>query len=220
MTAPTCAVRCGAAADRKCGCTWDRPAARIPSAYPIKQCCALIPAKCLHNIDPYADCRSTDRAEWRVSWYLVGSCTGRSVRYFRLSWRDGQWRPSTHAPAKENPSVDLISSVILSALQWKRVNPALMDSGWTKLAAFSTDWLEGTDRTPQVIYDSRVANALIRNVEKLIKGGDNDWLLGLLPTLQRHLRTVPGRGGSRGQPYQLRWKSGYGRWDAHLRALL
>lgn len=131
-----------------------------------------------------------------------------------------QWGGVTRGASKENPSVDLISSVILSALQWQRVNTAPMDSGWTKVAAFSTDWLDGTDRTPQVIYDSRVANALLRNVEKLSKGDYGEWLLGLLPTLQHHLRAVPGRGGNRDQPYQLRWKSGYGRWDAQFFASL
>jgi hypothetical protein len=127
-----------------------------------------------------------------------------------------RWGGVTRGTSKENPSVDLISSVILSALQWQRVDAAPMDSGWTKVAAFSTNWLDGTDRTPQVIYDSRVANSLLRNVEKLREGDCAEWVLGLLPTLQHHLRTVPGRGGTRDQPYQFRWKSGYGRWGAQF----
>jgi hypothetical protein len=112
-----------------------------------------------------------------------------------------EWGGVTRGASKKNPSVDLISSVILSALQWQQINTAPMDSGWSKIAAFSTDWLEGTDRTPQVIYDSRVANSLLRNVEKLSKGDCSEWLAGLLPTLKNHLRTVPGRGGNRDQPY-------------------
>jgi hypothetical protein len=131
-----------------------------------------------------------------------------------------RWGGVTRGASKESPSVHLISSVILSALRWQRMDMAPMDSGWTKVAAFSTDWLDGTDRTPQVIYDSRVANSLLRNVEKLSRGDYGGWLLGLLPTLQHHLRTVPGRGGTRDQPYQLRWKSGYGRWDAQVFASL
>jgi hypothetical protein len=38
--------------------------------------------------------------------------------------------------------------------------------------------------------------------------------------LQHRLLTVPGRGGTRDQPYQLHWKSGYGRWDAQFFASL
>jgi hypothetical protein len=136
------------------------------------------------------------------------------------TYRVFRWGGVTRGASKKSPSVDLISSVILSALRWQRIDTAPMDSGWTKVAAFGTDWLDGTDRTPQVIYDSRVANALLRNVEKLSKGDHGGWLLGLLPTLQHHLRTVPGRGGTRDQPYQLRWKSGYGRWDAQFFASL
>ena len=131
-----------------------------------------------------------------------------------------QWGGVTRGTSKKTPSADLISSVVLSALRWRRISAAPMDSGWTKIAAFSTDWLESTDRMPQVIYDSRVANALLRNVEKLSKSDYGEWLLGLLPTLHQHLRTVPGRGGTRDQPYQFRWKSGYGRWDAQFFASL
>lgn len=127
-----------------------------------------------------------------------------------------EWGRVTRGASKENPNVHLISSVILSALRWRHINAAPMDSGWTKLAAFSTDWLEGTDRTPQVIYDSRVANALLRNVEKLSKGDHSEWLAGIIPTLKNHLRTVRGRGGNRDQPHCFRWKSGYGQWDAQF----
>ena len=42
---------------------------------------------------------------------------------------------------------------------------------------------------PQVIYDG-VASTQCRKAEQR-------WLLGLVPTLQHHLRTVPGRGGKR-----------------------
>ena len=95
-----------------------------------------------------------------------------------------------------------------------------MDSGWTKVAALSTHWLEGSERTPQIIYDSRVANALIRNVERLAAEDDNECLSAIFPCLSHHLRKVSGRGGTRDRPYQFPWKSGYGSWDAQYFASL
>lgn len=84
-----------------------------------------------------------------------------------------------------------------------------MDSGWTKVAAFSTEWLEQEDGAPQIIYDSRVANSLIRNVEKLVEL-EGAWVSSLRPTLQKHLRRIPARpSGTRNQPYKLSWSSGY-----------
>jgi len=125
-----------------------------------------------------------------------------------------EWGGVTRGASKQSPPVEVINSVIRSALSWAPVSGAPMDSGWTKIAALSTHWLEGTVRTPQVIYDSRVANALVRNVEKLAAGEDKEWLAGFFPCLRQRLGTVPGRGGTRNEPYQLPWKSGYGSWEA------
>lgn len=130
------------------------------------------------------------------------------------------WGGVTRGASKKNPPVERIASVIRSALLWTPVSGAPMDAGWTKIAALSTHWLEGTDRTPQVIYDSRVANALIRNVERLSAGKHKDWLSGFLPRLIERLRKVPGRGGTRNQPYQFPWKSGYRSWEAQYFASL
>jgi hypothetical protein len=125
-----------------------------------------------------------------------------------------KWGGVTRGASKQNPSVEVVSSVVRSALKWQRENAAPMDSGWTKVAAFSTDWLEELGGTPQVIYDSRVANAMIRNVETLYSQEEVEWLRILQPILHRHLRRIQGRGGTRNQPYTMNWKSGFGRWDA------
>ena len=108
-----------------------------------------------------------------------------------------EWGGVTRGASKQNPPVELITSVIQSALSWVPVSGAPMDSGWTKIAALSTDWLEGTDRIPQVIYDSRVANALIRNVERLAAGEDKEFLSKVFPCLQSSpTKSV----GARGHP--------------------
>lgn len=125
-----------------------------------------------------------------------------------------EWGGVTRGASKQNPSVELITSVIRSAVLWEPISGAPMDSGWTKIAALSTHWLEGSKRTPQVIYDSRVANALIRNVERLAAGEDKEWLSALSPCLKQRLRKVSGRGGTRNEPYQSQWKSGYRSWEA------
>jgi hypothetical protein len=122
-----------------------------------------------------------------------------------------KWGGVTRGASKQNPSVEVISSVVRSALKWHREKAAPMDSGWTKVAAFSTDWVEELGGTPQAIYDSRVANSLIRNVEKLYSQEGVEWLRTLQPILHRHLRRIQGRGGTRkNEPYTMNWKSGFG----------
>jgi hypothetical protein len=79
-----------------------------------------------------------------------------------LSWAEEQrlkevtldvfkWGGVTRGESKRDPSIRDIRNVIASAVEWSRVGTAPLDSGWSKLAAFSTDWLEGTQRSPQVI---------------------------------------------------------------------
>ena len=127
-----------------------------------------------------------------------------------------KWGGLTRGASKQNPGVEVVASVVRSAITWQRERSAPMDSGWTKVAAFSTDRLEEAGGMPQAIYDSRVANALIRNVEKLYEQDKSEWLLVLQPILHQHLRRIRGRGGggTRNQPYKMNWKLGFGRWDA------
>jgi hypothetical protein len=132
-----------------------------------------------------------------------------------------RWGGVTRGASKQDPSPEVVSSVVRSALGWKREKSAPMDSGWTKVAAFSTDWLEDAGGMPQVIYDSRVANSLIRNVEKLYETDKGGWLQDLQPALHQHLRQIQGRGGTRDKvAYTMNWKSGFGRWEAQYFASL
>ena len=123
------------------------------------------------------------------------------------------WGRVGKAADQKNPDIDRISSVILSALRWEAVGSAPMNSGWTKVAALSTDWVERIGRTPQVIFDSRVAHSMIRNAERLADIEEQ----ALLSVLEQHLRRLPGRGGSRQVVGpKSRWRSGYKQWNAQF----
>ncbi|WP_156398864.1 hypothetical protein [Methylobacterium sp. Leaf469] len=69
-------------------------------------------------------------------------------------------------------------------------------SGWTKVAAFATAHLDHDAHTvgpPQVIWDSRVANA----IRKLVDAGEAQLPAPVTAQLKAELRQIHGRGGER-----------------------
>lgn len=103
-----------------------------------------------------------------------------------------------------------VRKVIESALSGQPGGP--MNSGWTKVAALATDWLEGKKgRSPQVIWDSRVATSLTWRLDRLLSatGGDPR---KVFPGVGK----VAGRGGTRPRPLLLDWPSGYGSWTGQF----
>lgn len=125
------------------------------------------------------------------------------------------WGGVQRGASKVSPTPHEIEAVIRSAHRWIDEG-AFMDAGWTKVAAFSTAWVEAQGRTPQIIFDSRVAIGLIRNVEKLALNEDAILPSSLLPFFQTHLRSVPGRNANKLAALRLTWKSGYRQWDAQF----
>ncbi|MFJ1254253.1 hypothetical protein [Cupriavidus sp. CuC1] len=102
-----------------------------------------------------------------------------------------------------------VEAVFLSAIGGISQPGALMNSGWTKVAAFATGHV-GEDNG-LVIWDSRVAHSLIRRIDALLVA---DGQLGI-PSYLQHIGHVPGRGGTRKQvAYTLPWPSGYRSWPA------
>lgn len=96
-----------------------------------------------------------------------------------------------------------------------RYPTALMNSGWTKVAAFGTAHLEGRPgRTPQVIWDSRVSTAVTWRLDRLLTGAG----IRELPAQLRGIGSVQGRGGSRPRPLELAWGNGYGSWECQFEA--
>jgi hypothetical protein len=99
-----------------------------------------------------------------------------------------------------------VRSVIESALSGEPGGP--MNSGWTKVAALATDWLEREEgRSPQVIWDSRVATSLTWRVDQLLSATGIDPRKAL-PSVGK----VAGRGGTRPRPLLLDWPNAYGSW--------
>jgi hypothetical protein len=92
---------------------------------------------------------------------------------------------------------------------------APMNSGWTKVAAFSTYHLDKQGRS-QSIWDSRFSNSLLRRFDKLLFSSSHKTLPAWLPKIG----TVPGRGGTRLEPFRgnFHWPSGYRSWQAHFAA--
>lgn len=104
---------------------------------------------------------------------------------------------------------DTVELVFQSALQGQALDGALMNSGWTKVAAFATAHLP--DDRQLAIWDSRVAHALIRRMDALLAASGHQ----AVPTYLAAIGRVPGRGGSRNAiDYTLRWPDGYRCWDS------
>src|SRR5690606_22680933 len=85
---------------------------------------------------------------------------------------------------------------------------APMSSGWSKVAALATAYLEGSSEgAPHVIWDSRVSSSLVRRLDTMLAE------LRLDPkALFPGIGAVAGRGGSRAQGLktQLKWAHAYG----------
>jgi hypothetical protein len=102
-----------------------------------------------------------------------------------------------------------VEAVIMSAIQHKALPGALMNSGWTKVAAFAAAHLEPDGAL--VIWDSRVAHSLIRRIDRLLVAQSVHIVPGYLKAIGR----VPGRGGTRtpSPKYHVNgWGNGYKSW--------
>lgn len=88
-------------------------------------------------------------------------------------------------------------------------NNALMNSGWTKVAAFASH----NTINQQVIWDSRVSVSLVSRLDTLINENQNH-----LAYFQ-DIGYVPGRGGFRQYKLdnlRLNWPNGYRQWAAQI----
>ena len=110
------------------------------------------------------------------------------------------------------PTPDQVRAAMDMAIHGSSPLPAPpMNSTWTKLAAFSTEHLTH----PQVIWDSRVATAVICRLERLfIYDGLTTVPYGS-PEIPHNLGPMQvGRGGTRPRKLKLNWTNAYGRWPA------
>ncbi|WP_156404025.1 MULTISPECIES: hypothetical protein [unclassified Massilia] len=104
-----------------------------------------------------------------------------------------------------------VQDVVRAALDNDADARAHMNSGWTKVAAFVTDHVDGlgTGR-PQAIWDSRVATSIVDRLDGLLPAGVEP------ATLFPGVGTVPGRGGTRPRTLSRRWPSGYKTWAGQV----
>ena len=108
-------------------------------------------------------------------------------------------------------SEETVESVFRRALGLCSDETAPMNSGWTKVAAMATAFLEGeSDRAPHVIWDSRVSTSIVWRLDRMLSELDDSVHRELFP----QLGVVAGRVGSGTRPrrLQLRWAYPYGRW--------
>lgn len=104
-----------------------------------------------------------------------------------------------------------IEQVFRAALANDAAARAKMNSGWTKVAAFATAHLEGDGQQhPQVIWDSRVATAIVSRLDAQL--GKDATPASLFPGVG----TVPGRGGTRPRALARQWPSGYRSWSGQV----
>jgi len=105
-----------------------------------------------------------------------------------------------------NDAQVVVDNLCLAAHR-SRKHPAAMNSAWTKLYAFfyPEDFL---------IYDSRVATALVSMAESVMEDSELEVFKAAYPGLG----VIPGRGGSRPRVSRSRWKNAYTSWTAQLDA--
>jgi hypothetical protein len=145
-----------------------------------------------------------------------------------LEQNDG-WTPSQEAAATKfagdvfawggvpqkpvNVTAANVLAVFRAALANTHDAKALMNSGWTKVAAFATAHLEDAEGgKPQVIWDSRVATSLISRLHALAPHGDHAAVQSMFP----YIGTVQGQGGTRPRPALPGWPNGYGKWTSQV----
>jgi hypothetical protein len=155
-------------------------------------------------------CELARRLEERGAWTYDERTAACEVAWNMLKW-GRTTRQSRYSP-------DVVEAVFRRALGMPIDADPPMNSGWTKVAALATAFLEGDPRrAPHVIWDSRVSTSLVFRLDELLVEEGRADAKQLFP----RIGVVPGRGGSRApgrarhlSRLQLRWSYAYGRWPA------
>lgn len=129
-------------------------------------------------------------------------------RSTQLAWQMLTWGGVTR---QKDFGESVVEAVFRRALGLSGGDGAPMNSGWTKVAALATAFLEDDpDRAPQVIWDSRVSTSIVDRLEPILESK------GAAPKVELPgIGPVPGReAGTRPRPRRLAWSTGYGSWRA------
>jgi len=123
-----------------------------------------------------------------------------------LSWQMLTWGGVTRQAAFSEETVEAVFRRSLGLMDGEA---APMNSGWTKVAALATAFLEGDPmRTPHVIWDSRVSTSIVWRIDRMFDHMDGVDPKQVFPGLG----VVLGRGGTRPKRLQRAWAHPYGRW--------
>ena len=119
-----------------------------------------------------------------------------------------------HVPQR-NVTWQKVRACIAAALSGNVNSDAPMNSGWTKVAAFTSAIAEKyhlarEDVVQIAIWDSRVAASIIRRLDCLIPDGMTP--LQLFPGIGK----VPDRSGARPGILRHKWPNGYQSWKAQI----
>lgn len=140
----------------------------------------------------------------RGNWNAAEQAQAVALAHAIFTWGGVPQDPKTVTPST-------VEAVYAAALRDDRAAQANMNSGWTKVAAFATAHLEDADvGRPQVIWDSRVATAIVNRLERVVP--DHIEIADLFPGIG----AVPGRGGTRPRAFMRKWPSGYANWPAQV----
>lgn len=129
-----------------------------------------------------------------------------------LAWQMLTWGGVTRQRAF---SPDVVEAVFRRALGLPGGASAPMNSGWTKVAALATAFLEGEGqveggRAPHVIWDSRVSTSIVWRVDRMLGAEQADMPRRAFP----RVGAVRGRGGTRPRRLTHSWAHAYGSWAA------
>lgn len=125
-----------------------------------------------------------------------------------LAWQMLTWGGVTR---QEAFSEEQVEAVFRRSLGLSGGESAPMNSGWTKVAALATAFLEGEiERAPHVIWDSRVSTSIVWRIDRMLLAADGADPKRVFPGLG----VVPGRDGSGTRPRKLhhRWAHPYRHW--------
>lgn len=118
----------------------------------------------------------------------------------------------------------IVESVIRAALLWEVPPKGVpMNSGWTKVAALASEFVELDGGSPQIIFDSRVSASILSRLDQVLcEVEDGDPPFSVLPSELSALGFIPGRGGTRihkgRREHRLKWPNRYQRWDSQFSA--
>lgn len=125
-----------------------------------------------------------------------------------LAWQMLTWGGVTRQRAF-SPSV--VEAVFRKALGHPGGESAPMNSGWTKVAALATSFLEGDEvRAPHVIWDSRVTTTIVSRLDHMLRPDQGHMAARGFP----RVGVVPGRGGTRPRRLAHTWAHAYGSWSS------